>query len=97
MKKVKSFRLIIALVLLVIQTLQAQNESVPRQSIPGFKHYFGYSLGFDNIKEENLIPKIHSGILHEFAYGWELRRENYHRFLFRLGYGNIKTDIEQEQ
>ncbi len=96
MKKVKSFQLIIALVFVVIQTLQAQNESVPRQSVPGFEHYFGYSLGFDNIKEENLIPKIHTGILQIFSYGWELRRENYHRFLFRLGYGNIKTGIESE-
>lgn len=87
----KVFLFTFAFILTVAISLSGQNISHSE-----IKHYFGYSLSFSQIKEENLIPKVNSGISHFLSYGFEKVNKVYHRFDFNLGYGKLKTDIEEE-
>jgi len=61
-----------------------------------FRHHFGYSFGISQVKEENLIPKVHKGLNHFILYEFEKRDDIFHNFHFYLGYGKMKTEIESE-
>lgn len=59
-------------------------------------HYFGYEPGFIQLKEMNLIPKVHKGIIHIVTYSFEKTNKNYQSFKFVFGYNNPKTSIERK-
>jgi hypothetical protein len=59
-------------------------------------HFIGYSPGLTQIKEENLIPKVHTGILHFFSYSIQKKSDSYNLFRMHAGYGKLKTKIEDE-
>jgi hypothetical protein len=59
-------------------------------------HTLGYSLGFVQAKEENLVPKVHSGAMHSLTYSMEMMNDVYHCLEFQLGYGSLSTAIDQD-
>jgi len=59
-------------------------------------HYFGFSFGNIQAKEENLIPKVHSGLINMISYRYEIQSSLYKLLEFNLGYGTMKTEIENE-
>lgn len=60
------------------------------------QHHINYSVGLKQIKEENLIPKVHTGLNHFLSYEYERKDNSYQNFEFYLGYGTVKTEIENE-
>lgn len=81
----------ILLFFLLCSAITAQNTGNTKTH-----HYFGYQLGGIQLKEKNLIPKVHRGVIHILTYGFEKRQENYKIFQFVFGYSNPKTTIERE-
>ena len=59
-------------------------------------HYVGYSIGIAQAKEENLLPKVHSGVLHTISYLLESKATTYQSFEFQLGYGRLATAIAND-
>ncbi|MFH1196476.1 MAG: hypothetical protein V1720_12300 [bacterium] len=59
-------------------------------------HHIGFSFGLDQIKEENLIPKVHSGLISFVSYRLETKNNTYNVFDFNFGYGIVNTEIENE-
>lgn len=59
-------------------------------------HYLGFSFSLDQIKEENLIPKVHSGLISIVSYRLETKNNYYNVFDFNFGYGIVNTEIENE-
>lgn len=59
-------------------------------------HYFGYNPGYIQLKEMNLIPKVHNGMINAVTYCFERTGRNYQSFHFLFGYSNPKTSIERE-
>jgi hypothetical protein len=59
-------------------------------------HYFGYSIGIAQAKEENLLPKVHSGVIHTIAYLLESKGTSYQSLEFQLGYGTLATAIAND-
>jgi hypothetical protein len=51
-------------------------------------------FGANQLKEENLMPKVHGGTKTNFVAGYELRRDNYSDYLFSLGWSRVKTGYE---
>ena len=64
--------------------------------ITGTHHYFGYNPGYIQLKEMNLIPKVHNGMINAVTYCFERTGRNYQSFHFLFGYSNPKTSIERE-
>jgi hypothetical protein len=63
---------------------------------PGMLHCIGYQPGYLQIREMNLIPKVHRGMFHCISYGFEIRKRDYQVFRFAIGYANPKTSIERK-
>lgn len=59
-------------------------------------HHLGYSLGFVQEKEENLLLKVHSGVTHWLVYSLEMRGDAYHRVDLQVGYGSLATSIQND-
>jgi len=66
------------------------------QTYSSSNHHIEYSIGLKQIKEENLIPKVHPGLNHFVSYEYETRDQTYQCIEFYLGYGTMKTEIENE-
>lgn len=82
--------LFVFIILFLVDNCEAQD------SMSATHHYFGLSSGLTQIKEENLIPKVHSGLHLELSYDYETRDKTYQCIEFYLGYGTMKTEIENE-
>jgi hypothetical protein len=48
----------------------------------------------NQIKDKNLHPKVSTGTITEFSYGFERSAKTWHQFHFTLGYSRLKTEIE---
>jgi len=57
-------------------------------------HGIAIEFGINQIKDENLHPKVSTGTLTEFSYGFEKRKKVWHQFHFALGYSRLKTELE---
>jgi hypothetical protein len=57
-------------------------------------HSVGFRFGINQVKDENLHPKVSTGTITEFSYGFEKKRENLQRFQFMLGYSRLRTELE---
>lgn len=60
------------------------------------QHRINYSVGLNQIKEENLIPKVHTGMNHFLSYEYETIDNSYQCIEFFLSYGTMKAEIEDE-
>jgi len=79
--------------LLLLPGTAAEGQTSP---LPGSKHTLGYSLGFQQSREELLMPKVHRGALHIFSYQYDDISDRYRSFTVTIGYGRLKTVIEDE-
>jgi hypothetical protein len=82
---------IAALLFILFGSAMAQNPE-PKK----IRHSFGYALGAVQIKEMNLIPKVHRGVSNGIYYSFEKMGNKYQSFSFSIGYGKLKTEIEEE-
>ena len=85
------FAILLAHMFLIRVPLYGQGETTTT------RHALGYSLGVTQIKEENLLPKVHSGLTHTLTY--ELHREGNsgHSATIQLGYGCVSTQIDRDE
>jgi hypothetical protein len=90
LKKVsdKTGYLILALALPGLFLTTAAQDSSPSD------HIIGMQFGVNQIKEENLHPKAHTGTLLVLSYGYEKRAKVWHQFQFSMGYSRLKTELE---
>jgi hypothetical protein len=64
---------------------------------PGkIRYSLGYGFGLIQSKEENLIPKVHRGVANFLDFRIEKKDDLYRLFQLQLGYGKLKTAIENE-
>lgn len=55
---------------------------------------FQLSYGFNQLKEENLHPKVHSGTITTFSYGRYFRSRNISELEISLSYSRVRTTYE---
>lgn len=51
-------------------------------------------FGINQLKEENLLPKVSTGTATTFGYGFEINRKNLQQFAFNFTYSRLKTKVE---
>jgi hypothetical protein len=76
------------LILTSVQTLAQERDSSRTN------HFISLQFGVNQIKDENLIPKVSTGTITELSYGFEKRKTNWQQFHFTLGYSRLKTKLE---
>lgn len=57
-------------------------------------HFIALEFGVNQIKDENLHPKVSTGTITELSYGFEKRKNIWQQFHFTLGYSRLKTELE---
>jgi hypothetical protein len=86
------FLIPIYLLLLVSSNLLCQeDESAVKANIISF------SPGSNMIKENILIPKVHSGSIISISYRFENEARNCNEFSFSIGYSKLRTKLETEK
>jgi hypothetical protein len=60
-------------------------------------HIIGFNIGSNQVKENLLIPKAHTGSVISVSYGFEKEGRNFHEFTFNIGYGRLKTKLETDK
>ena len=70
--------------------------TVKAQKTDSAKTYQFISLqfGINQIKDENLLPKVSTGTITELSYGFEKRKLKLQQFHFTVGYSRLKTEFE---
>jgi hypothetical protein len=69
--------------------------SQERDSTSRFRHLLSLQFGLNQVKDENLHPKVSTGTITEVSYGFERRKsKNWQKFHFTLGYSRLKTTFE---
>jgi len=58
-------------------------------------HFGSLQFGLNQIKEENLHPKVSTGTCMDLTYGFEIRKKNWQKFHLTLGYSRLKTELEE--
>jgi hypothetical protein len=61
---------------------------------PGSFHAVGITIGVNQVKEENLLPRVHSGFITTLAYDYICISERYQDFKFALGISRIIANPE---
>lgn len=59
-----------------------------------FVHLVQLRFGINQVKDENLHPKVSTGTVTELTYGFEKQRDRWKQFYFTLGYSRPKTELE---
>jgi hypothetical protein len=77
---------------LVSSNLLCQEDESPLKA-----NIFSFSPGSNRIKENILIPKVHSGSIIRISYRFENEARNYNEFSFSIGYSKLKTKLETEK
>jgi hypothetical protein len=57
-------------------------------------HSIGATIGINQIKEVNLLSRVHSGFITTLSYGYIHSQQNYRDFQFLLGYSRIIAQSE---
>ena len=70
-------------------TAQAQDST-------RFFHLVGGQFGVNQVKDENLHPKVSTGTITELSYGFEniTRSNSLQQFNLNMGYSRLKTELE---
>jgi len=67
----------------------------PRSSI--VYHSITYEIGANWLKEENLFPIVHKGVINGLTYRFEKRGNVYHEVSVSLRYSKVKAKLETER
>ena len=86
---------IIGLELLVLIFGFAKAEAQDSLLLEKRHHFISAWFGVNQIKDENLHPKVSTGTITELSYGFERRKNNFTQFQFILGYSRLKTKFEE--
>jgi len=60
-------------------------------------HTLAYSLGVAQVKEENLLPKVHSGLIHALTYEFHREGDPRQSVTIQAGYGILSTRINHDE
>lgn len=88
-----AFTQLFNIMLLFLTGLAAGQEQKP----PDINHSLSYEIGLNRLKEENLFPMVHKGVINGLAYRFERTGRNYNEVSTTLRYGKIKADPETEK
>jgi hypothetical protein len=83
-----NIRVISGVILLFLATSgYAQDTTV--QDAKASTHSIGVTIGVNQVKEANLLPRVHTGFVTTLSYGCTRSQQNYTDFQFLLGYSRI--------
>jgi len=86
----------ILLIFIIILVGSRINGQDPESS---FRYHKTYSLnlhvGMNQIKEMNLLPLVHKGMISELSFETEKRKDNLRLFQFNFAYSRLKTSLEE--
>jgi hypothetical protein len=85
-------RLFVCLLLIMQSPGVTHGQEVSRST----NHNVSYSLGMIQAKEENLLPKVHSGAIHCIAYSLEMKSDSYQCLELQLGYSTLTTEVRND-
>lgn len=71
----------------------AEGNATIRDSATTY-HSIAIQLGMNQVRDENLHPKVHTGSINELAYEFESKAAILRQFRFAVGYSWIKTELE---
>ena len=83
---------IISLVLLGVDVSRGQDTT--GMAMPVSFHVLGITIGVNQVKEENLLPRVHTGFITSLSYGYRRIGERYQDFRFALGFSRILATPE---
>jgi hypothetical protein len=69
---------------------QDSTQAYPHSS----SHAIGVTIGVNQVKEENLLPRVHSGFITTLSYEYLRIQELYQDFRFAIGYSRIIAEPE---
>jgi len=75
----------IIMILLVSESIQAQDST---STAPSF-HAIGVTIGVNQLKEENLLPRAHSGFITTLSYQYLRMGDTYQDLRLGLGYSRV--------
>jgi hypothetical protein len=78
---------------MVLLCLAITANAQPGDSNP-IANVIGFQFGVNQIKDENLHPKVSTGTSTELFYAFEKKGKTWSRFQFTLGYSRLKTGLE---
>lgn len=88
----KYYLRIISLLLLGVNDSWGQDTTGTQ--MPVSFHALGITIGVNQVKEENLLPRIHSGFITSISYGHRRIEERFQDFRFALGFSRILATPE---
>jgi len=88
-----------AFILVIFIPVIYSSRIVGQDTDSSFNHHKIYSLniqlGLNQIKEMNLLPLVHKGILTELSFETEKIKNSLRQFQFSLVYSRVKTSLEE--
>ncbi len=70
-------------------------QDTPIKNIPDRQHILSIKIGSNQIRDENLMNRVHKGFIITPAYEFRTFRKNYQEFTFDLGYSRLKADPQE--
>jgi hypothetical protein len=80
---------IISTVILLLMANFAYGQNTTELDSMASTHSIGVTIGINQIKEANLLSRVHSGFVTTLSYGCIHSQQNYSDFQFLLGYSRI--------
>jgi len=88
--KMKNLKIVLTSALLLFNWIAYSQD---RGSIIN-KSGFSVAVGLNQIKEENLHPKVHAGLLWNFSYARDKLKSKFSSFDINIGYSEVRTQLE---
>lgn len=81
-------RILCSVIVLLLETSGYAQDAAGQDSIAS-AHVIGVTIGVNQIKEANLLSRVHSGFVTTLSYDYVHSAQNYQDFQFLLGYSRI--------
>jgi len=85
---------ILTVIVLIFTITACRGQDLTESEEPSSFHVLGITIGINQVKEENLLPLVHSGFITTLSYDYRRSEENYQDFRFALGFSRIIADRE---
>lgn len=81
------------LLLILLCSFASHQKIIAQDSVSCF-HSIALQFGLNQVKEENLHPKVSVGTITMLSYGFVKRKNTWQDFNFTAGYSRLKTELE---
>ena len=88
----KALLVMLALMIMILRFVHGQDSILAHKY-----HSVTYDNGSNRMKEENLVPLVHTGTIHGLTYRFEKPGKRYHEVFVGMRYGKLKSSLETEK